>query len=79
MDYSLVERLNKAGVEFKKDLTDNSSSMIYMLMSYLLPVLLLWGGLFLILRLMSRNCGGMMGFGMSTAKMYVQMDTGVTF
>ena len=51
MDYSLVERLNKAGVEFKKDLTDNSSSMIYMLMSYLLPVLLLWGGLFLIFRL----------------------------
>ena len=79
MDYSLVERLNKAGVEFKKDLTDNSSSMIYMLMSYLLPVLLLWGGLFLIFRLMSRNSGGMMGIGKSTAKMYVQKETGVTF
>lgn len=79
MDYSLVERLNKAGVEFKKDLTDNSSSMLYMLMSYLLPVLLLWGGLFLIFRLMSRNSGGMMGIGKSTAKMYVQKETGVTF
>ena len=79
MDYSLVERLNKAGVEFKRDLSDNSSSMIYMLMSYLLPVLLLWGGLFLIFRLMSRNSGGMMGIGKSTAKMYVQKETGVTF
>ena len=79
MDYSLVERLNKAGVEFKKDLTDSSSSMLYMLMSYLLPVLLLWGGLFLIFRLMSRSSGGMMGIGKSTAKMYVQKETGVTF
>ena len=79
MDYSLVERLSNAGVEFKKDLTDNSSSMLYMLMSYLFPVLLLWGGLFLIFRLMSRNSGGMMGIGKSTAKMYVQKETGVTF
>lgn len=79
MDYGLVERLNSAGVEFKKDISDSSSSTLYMIMSYILPLLLLWGGLFLVFRLMSKNSGGMMGIGKSTAKMYVQKETGVTF
>jgi cell division protease FtsH len=79
MDYNLVERLNSAGVEFQKDLSDSSSSMIYMIMSYVLPLLLLWGGFFLVFRVMSRSSGGMMGIGKSTAKMYVQKETGVTF
>lgn len=79
MDYSLVERLDNANIEFKKDLSDSSSSMIYMVMSYILPLLLLWAGFFLVFRIMSRGSGGMMGFGKSTAKMYVQKETGVTF
>ena len=79
MDYTLVERLENAGVEFKKDISDNGSSALYMIMSYVFPLLLLWGGLFLVFRLMSKNSGGMMGIGKSTAKMYVQKETGVTF
>lgn len=79
MDYNLVSRLEQAGIEFKKDLSGNSSSTLYMIMSYILPLLLLWGGLFLVFRLMSKSSGGMMGIGKSTAKMYVQKETGVTF
>ena len=79
MDYNLVGRLEKAGVSFKKDLSNNSSSTMYMIMSYILPLLLLWGGFFLVFRLMSKGSGGMMGIGKSTAKMYVQKETGVTF
>lgn len=79
MDYNLVSRLEQAGVEFKKDLSGSSTGTVYMIMSYILPLLLLWGGLFLVYHIMSRNSGGMMGIGKSTAKMYVQKETGVTF
>lgn len=79
MDYNLVNRLEQAGVEFKRDLSGSSSNTMYMIMSYVLPLLLLWGGFFLVFRIMSRGSGGMMGIGKSTAKMYVQKETGVTF
>lgn len=79
MDYNLVDRLQKAGVRFSKDTSNSSQSVLYMLISTLLPILLLWGGLFLVFRMMSKNAGGMMGVGKSTAKMYVQKETGVTF
>ncbi len=79
MDYNLVDRLTSAKVEFNKEISDGSSDILYVILSYLLPLLLLWGGLFLVFRLMSKNSGGMMGVGKSTAKMYVQKETGVTF
>ena len=79
MDTGLVERLQKAGVTFSKDTSDSSSGIGYMLLTSLLPFLLLWGGLFFIFRTMSKGTGGMMGVGKSTAKMYVQKETGVTF
>ena len=78
MDITLIQRLENAGVEFIKK-PDNSSSMMYMLLSTLLPLLLLWGGLFFVFRMMSKNSGGIMGVGKSNAKMYVQKETGVTF
>ncbi len=78
MDITLVQRLEKAGVTFNKK-ADSSNSMMYMIVSTLLPILLLWGGLFLVFRMMSKNSGGIMGVGKSNAKMYVQKETGVTF
>ncbi len=50
-----------------------------MIVTTLLPILLLWGGLFFIFRMMSKGSGGVMGVGKSNAKMYVQKETGVTF
>ena len=77
MDYNLVDRLEEAGVTFSRTVSENSG--FYTILSYILPLLLMWGGLFLVFRLVSRNSGGMMGVGKSTAKMYVQKETGVTF
>ncbi len=77
MDYNLVDRLEKAGVEFTREISESSGFLT--VLSYILPLLLMWGGLFLVFRLVSRNSGGMMGVGKSTAKMYVQKETGVTF
>lgn len=79
MDSQLVSRLEAAGVEFSRDTSDSTSSIGYMLLTTLLPILLLWGGLFFIFRTMSKSSGGMMGVGKSTAKMYVQKETGVLF
>ena len=79
MDYNLVERLSNAGVRFSKEIPSGSSSILYMVVTTLVPILLLWGGLFFIFRMMSKGSGGVMGVGKSTAKMYVQKETGVTF
>lgn len=79
MDSQLVSRLEAAGVQFSRDTSDSTSSIGYMLLTTLLPILLLWGGLFFIFRTMSKSSGGMMGVGKSTAKMYVQKETGVLF
>lgn len=79
MDYNLVERLSNAGVRFSKEIPNSSSSILYMVVTTLIPILLLWGGLFFIFRMMSKGSGGVMGVGKSTAKMYVQKETGVTF
>ena len=79
MDYNLVNRLEKAGVDFKRDVSDGSSSLLYMVLSYVLPLALLWIGFIFIGRMMSRGSGGVMGVGKSNAKMYVQKETGVTF
>lgn len=79
MDTQLVERLEAAGVQFARDTSDNGSSLGYMLLTTLLPILLLWVGLFFVFRAVSKSSGGMMGVGKSTAKMYVQKETGVLF
>ena len=79
MDTQLVERLEAAGVQFARDTSDSGSSLGYMLLTTLLPILLLWVGLFFVFRAMTKSSGGMMGVGKSTAKMYVQKETGVLF
>ena len=79
MDTQLVSRLEAAGVQFARDTSDSGSGLGYMLLTTFLPLLLLWGGLFFVFRAMSKSSGGVMGVGKSTAKMYVQKETGVLF
>ncbi len=79
MDYNLIDKLEKADVEFSKEITSSSSNILYMVLTTIIPIILLWGGLFFLYRMMSKNSGGVMGIGKSTAKMYVQKETGVTF
>ena len=79
-DQDLVDRLEKADVEFTGISTEGSifSEMLY----YVVSLLLFWGLLFFLFRTMSRNGGGMMGglgLGRSNAKLYVEKKTGVTF
>ncbi len=76
---ALTERLLKAGVEINNEIPDNSGWILSILLTYVLPILLLWGVMSLAYRRMSKSGGGIMGVGKSNAKVYVQKETGVTF
>lgn len=75
-DADLIPMLKKAGVEIKGEIPDNTAGWIYNIASFLIPLVLLWG---LMGFLMKRMGGGAMGVGKSTAKVYVEKKTGVTF
>ena len=77
-DDKLVERLNKAGVEYKADIDDGSSGILEFLMWNIFPFVFIFGISWLLFRPMFKG-GGMMGVGKSNAKVYVQNETGVTF
>lgn len=74
----LSARLLEAGVEYNKEIPDNSSWLLSILLSYGVPLILLWIGLSFIFKRMSGS-GGPMGVGKSNAKVYVQKETGITF
>ncbi|MCR4705008.1 MAG: ATP-dependent zinc metalloprotease FtsH [Lachnospiraceae bacterium] len=76
-DDSLTQRLLKHNVEIVGDIPDNSSFLLSILLTYVLPIALCWILLSFLFRKMSG--GGPMGVGKSTAKVYVQRETGVTF
>ncbi len=75
-DDDLISILKEAGVEIKGEIPDNTAGWIYNIVSFLLPLVILWG---LLGFLMKRMGGGPMGVGKSTAKVYVEKKTGVTF
>ena len=74
----LSERLNKAGVEYNKEVPTNTG-MLDFFMLYIFPFVMIWVVVWFGFRMISKNGGGVMGVGKSTAKMYVQKETGVTF
>lgn len=75
-DDELLPLLKKKGVEVYGVIPDNTSTWIYTILSYLLPLVLIW---VLLGFLMRRMGGGAMGVGKSTAKVYVEKQTNVTF
>lgn len=77
-DDTLTERLLKYDVEVKGQVADRSSAIISFLLTYVVPVLLMWVLLSFLFRKMSGG-GGPMGVGKSNAKVYVQKETGITF
>ncbi len=72
------ERLLKAGVKFSQDIPDSSGTIMYILVSYVLPIVLVWVALSFLMKRMNKG-GGMMGVGKSNAKIYVEKETGITF
>ena len=77
-DLTLANRLLEAGVKFEQEETSSTDTIVYMIVSYLLPIVLVWVLLSFLMNRMSKG-GGIMGVGRSNAKVYVQKETGVTF
>ncbi len=70
-DYKLADRLLAGGVEIRRERQD-SMAMIESLVSFVLPFILI----VIMMNFMMKRVGGV---GKSTAKMYMQKETGVTF
>lgn len=82
-DDELVPTLKKAktsegkAIEIKAAIPDNTSTWIFNILSFIVPLILLW----VLLAFVSKKMGGSMGMGVgkTTAKVYVEKSTGVTF
>ncbi len=76
-DDNLIDTLKKNKVEIFGYIPDNTSTWIYNILSFVIPLALVW---ILLAFLMKRmGGGGVMGVGKTTAKVYVEKSTGVTF
>lgn len=78
-DAELPDRLLEAGVKFEQEETSSSDTIMYIIGSYVLPLVIFWAIMSFIMRRMSKGGGGIMGVGKSNAKVYVQKETGITF
>lgn len=83
-DDELVPTLKKAktsegkSIEIKAAIPDNTSTWIFNILSFIVPLILLW---VLLAFVSKKKMGGSMGMGVgkSTAKVYVEKSTGVNF
>ncbi len=76
---TLYEACAKNGVQFDVPVQDSGSAILDFLLIWVLPIVLMYAVLGFFVRRMTRGGGGMMGVGKSTAKVYVEKSTGVTF
>ena len=77
-DDNLYALLDEYGVEYTKEIPDSSGMILSFILTWILPVVLLYVVLMFVFRKMSGS-GGPMSVGRSNAKVYVQKETGVTF
>ncbi len=78
-DETMVSRLEEAGVEVSGEIPDTAGALFWNLMlTVILPFALIFWCMNSLMKKMTKG-GGMMGFGKSNAKMYVEQETGVTF
>lgn len=79
-DPQLVSKLKKANVDFRGDTSDAKSSILDIILAWVLPFVLIYVVWYFLFRMISKSSGGMMGgVGKSNAKIYVEKETGVTF
>ena len=78
-DQRLLEKLDENGVKYSSPV-QYSNPVLEFFLSWILPLLLIYGMFFLVSRSLSKKMGGgIMGVGQSRAKMYMQNKTGITF
>ena len=77
-DDQLVEKLEKAKIDFNQEVPDTTSAIVAQYAMNIIPLVIFIALIVWMTRKMAKG-GGMMGIGKSNAKMYVEKQTGVTF
>jgi len=81
-DDALISLLEAQGVDYGPKYTEPLSPVVTVLISYVLPMVIMIGGMFFLFRYISSKgggIGGIGGVGKANAKVYVEKKTGVTF
>ncbi|MFR2927741.1 MAG: ATP-dependent zinc metalloprotease FtsH [Oscillospiraceae bacterium] len=73
----LKDRLDAQGVEYNTEIVEQASPIVTFVVTWLLPVIIMYALLSLLMRSLSKKMGG--GIGESKAKVYMEKSTGVTF
>ena len=76
---ALTKRLEGTDIIFKSEPPDALGGFLSTMLSVLLPTILLFGMLTFFMRRMNKGGGMMGGVGKSSAKAYIQKETGITF
>ena len=80
-DLELYSLMETHGVDYYDKPVDSSTQIMYLLLSYLLPVVIMVGAMMFLFRGVGGKggMGGLGGVGKANAKVYVEKKTGVTF
>ena len=73
----LKARLDAQGVEYNTEIVEQASPIVTFVVTWLLPVIIMYALFSLLMRGMTKRMGG--GIGESKAKVYMEKSTGVTF
>ena len=76
----LKDRLDAQGVEYNTEIVEQASPIMTFVVTWLLPVIIMYALFSLLMRGMTKRMGGGIGgIGESKAKVYMEKSTGVTF
>ena len=76
----LKDRLDAQGVEYNTEIVEQASPIVTFVVTWLLPVIIMYALFSLLMRGMTKRMGGGIGgIGDSKAKVYMEKSTGVTF
>ena len=73
----LKDRLDAQGVEYNTEIVEQASPIVTFVVTWLLPVIIMYALFSLLMRGMTKRMGG--GIGESKAKVYMEKSTGITF
>ena len=76
----LKARLDAQGVEYNTEIVEQASPIVTFIVTWLLPIIIMYALFSLLMRSMTKRMGGGIGgIGESKAKVYMEKSTGVTF
>ena len=78
-DETLLALLKDQDVKYYSEMQEESSYLMSILLSYVIPMTLMFGLLIFLMRKLGGGMGGLGGVGKSNAKVYMEKSTGVTF